>query len=262
MLNRRTLVLAGVAAAALLEPAAARAQAPLTVFAAASLATALDAVAADWRAKTGKSVALSYAASSALARQIEQGAPADLVLTADVEWMDWLAQRNLVRPKTRQNLLGNGLVLVAPVGGPASVEIAPGFPLARMLGDGRLAMADVTAVPAGRYGRAALEALGVWSSIANRVAQAENVRAALLLVARGEAPLGIVYRTDARPEPRVRIVGTFPAASHPAIVYPMAVTATSRHPDAVAFAAFLNRAEARARFEAEGFSVLPAVSSN
>lgn len=262
--NLLTLAMAAVAAAFTFAPAGpAQAQSrPLTVFAAASLSTALDAVAANWKAKSGKPVALSYAASSAVARQIEQGAPADLVLTADLDWMDWLAQRSLIRPDSRVTLLGNSLVLVAPADRAATLDIAPGFPLAQALGDGRLAMADVTSVPAGRYGRAALESLGVWASVANRVAQAENVRAALLFVARGETPLGIVYRTDARPEPRVRIVGTFPATSHPPIVYPAAITASSAHPDAAAFAAFLRGPEARARFEAEGFAVLAAVPAN
>ncbi len=241
-------------------PAAAQAQ-PVTVYAAASLSTALDAIAADWRARTGKAVVLSYAASPAVARQIEQGAPADIVVTADIDWMDWLAQRNLVRADTRTTLLGNRLVLVAPAGGAKAIAIAPGFPLAQALGDGRLAMADVTSVPAGRYGRAALESLGVWQSVANRVAQAENVRAALLFVARGEAPLGIVYQTDAAPEPRVTIVGTFPRESHPPILYPMALTATSRNPDAAAFAEHLRGASARAVFEAQGFTVLAATAS-
>lgn len=234
---------------------------PVTVFAAASLSTALDAIAAEWRAKTGKAVTLSYAASSALARQIEQGAPADVVLTADLDWMDWMAQRALIVPQTRQTLLGNRLVLVAPAGAKAPMTIAPGFPLAAALGDGRLAMADVTAVPAGRYGRAALEQLGVWPAVANRVAQAENVRAALLLVSRGEAPLGIVYQTDAAADPKVTIVGTFPATSHPPILYPMAVTATSRHPDATAFLDFLRGNAARAVFEGQGFTVLAATAS-
>ena len=258
----RVLAVAALALALLLPARAALAQSgPLTVYAAASLSTALDAIAADWRARTGKAVTLSYAASSALARQIEQGAPADVVLTADLDWMDWMAQRALIAPQTRQTLLGNRLVLVAPAGAATPLAIAPGFPLAAALGDGRLAMADVTAVPAGRYGRAALEKLGVWSAVANRVAQAENVRVALLLVSRGEAPLGIVYRTDAAADPKVKIVGTFPADSHPLILYPAAVTASSRHPDAAAFLDHLRGSFARAVFEAQGFTVLAAAAS-
>lgn len=231
--------------------------APVTVFAAASLSTALDAIAADWRATTGKALTLSYAASSALARQIEQGAPADAVLTADLDWMDWLAQRGLIVSQSRQTLLGNRLVLVAPAGSTVKLDVAAGFPLAAALGDGRLAMADVTAVPAGRYGRAALESLGVWPTVVNRVAQAENVRAALLLVSRGEAPLGIVYQTDAAADPKVTVVGMFPSDSHPPILYPMALTATSRNPDAAAFLDHLRGPAARRVFEAQGFAVLP-----
>ncbi|MHB2168073.1 molybdate ABC transporter substrate-binding protein [Alsobacter sp. R-9] len=264
MPNRRSLLsLAAAAFAALLPfPAAHAVDRPLAVYAAASLSTALEGIAADWKARTGKGVTLSFAASSAVARQVEQGAPADLVLTADIDWMDWMQQRGLVRADSRVTLLGNTLVLVAPADKETHVAIGPGFALAQALGDGRLAMADVTAVPAGRYGRAALETLGVWSSVANRVVQAENVRAALLFVARGEAPLGIVYRTDASPEPRVRIVGTFPETSHPPILYPMAAVSASRHPDAAAFAEFLRGPRAKARFEAEGFSVVAALPSN
>jgi molybdate transport system substrate-binding protein len=253
--QRRDFIGAVVLCAALPFVSAAAADGrPVLVFAAASLKTALDAIAAEWRAGTGGRVTISYAASSTLAKQIENGAPADLFISADQDWMDYLQQRQLIDPTTRIDLLGNSLVLIAPAGGAASVTIAPGFPLAALLGDGRLAMADPDAVPAGRYGKAALSALGVWPGVAGRIAAAENVRAALLLVARGEAPLGIVYRTDAAAEPSVRIVGTFPSDSHPPIVYPMALTVTAS-PDAPAFATYLHGLAARKLFEAQGFTV-------
>jgi molybdate transport system substrate-binding protein len=226
---------------------------PVLVFAAASLKTALDAIAAKWRAEAGKDVTISYAASSTLAKQIENGAPADLFISADEGWMDYLQQRQLIDPKARVDLLGNALVLIAPADGAAAVTIASGFPLAAMLGDRRLAMADPDGVPAGRYGKAALTALGVWCDVAGRIAAAENVRAALLLVARGEAPLGIVYRTDAAAEPAVRIVGTFPPDSHPPIVYPMALT-IGGSAEASAFAAYLRGPSARTLFDAQGFT--------
>jgi molybdate transport system substrate-binding protein len=226
------------------------------VFAAASLKNALDAIAGDWRRETGKHATISYAASSTLAKQIENGAPADLFISADRDWMDFLQHSKLIKPESRVDLLGNRLVLIAPKDSKIDLVIRPGFDIAGALGDGRLAMADPAAVPAGLYGKAALETLGVWSSVANRVAAAENVRAALLLVARGEAPLGIVYQTDAAAEPGVRIVATFPPDTHPPIVYPMALTATSTNPDAPALAAYLRGPAARARFEAQGFTVL------
>jgi len=223
------------------------------VFAAASLKTALDAIAGEWRAGTGGRATISYAASSTLAKQIENGAPADLFISADRDWMDYLQQKKLIDPETRIDLVGNSLVLIAPAGSTAQVMIAPGFPLAAMIGDGHLAMADPDAVPAGRYGSAALRVLGVWPQVAGHIAAAENVRAALLLVARGEAPLGIVYRTDAAAEPAVRIVGTFPPDSHPPIVYPMALTIAPR-PEAPALAAYLRGPAARKLFEAQGFT--------
>lgn len=225
------------------------------MFAAASLKTSLDAIAAEWRRETGKRATISYAASSVLARQIENGAPADLFISADLDWMDYLQDRKLIEPKTRTDLLGNSLVLVAPANSATSIPITAGFPLAALLGNGRLAMADPGAVPAGRYGKAALTALGVWPAVAGRIAAAENVRAALVLVARGEAPLGIVYKTDVAAEPGVRIVGTFPADSHRPIVYPMALTMTAS-PDTLAFGAYLRGPAARALFEAQGFIVL------
>jgi molybdate transport system substrate-binding protein len=226
----------------------------MLVFAAASLKTALDAIAADWQAGIGGRVTISYAASSTLAKQIENGAPAGLFISADQDWMDYLQNRKLIDPKTRIDLLGNSLVLIAPADSAATVTLTPGFPLAAMLGDGHLAMADPDAVPAGRYGKAALSALGAWPQVAGHIAAAENVRAALLLVARGEAPLGIVYRTDAAAESAVKIVAIFPPDSHPRIVYPMALT-LAPSPEAPAFAAYLRGPAARRVFEAQGFTV-------
>jgi molybdate transport system substrate-binding protein len=226
------------------------------VFAAASLQTALNAIAAEWRRETGKRVTFSYAASSALARQIEQGAPADLFASADLEWMDWLQTRRLVQAETRRVLLGNTLVLVEAADRPAtSLAIVSGFPLAAMLAESRVATGDPRAVPVGRYAQAALTSLGVWGAVGPRVAGTDNVRAALALVARGEARFGIVYATDARTEPRVRVVGTFPAGSHPPIVYPFALTASSTNPDARAFLDYLLSPGALRVFEAEGFAI-------
>lgn len=229
----------------------------ILVFAAASLKDALDATAEGFTAGSGVPVTVSYAASSALARQIEAGAPADVFISADRDWMAYLAQRDLIEPATRRDLLGNGLVLIAPRTAPVELRIAPGFALATALGEGRLAMANTLAAPAGKYGRAALEALGVWAAVSDRIVQAESVRAALALVARGETPLGIVYRTDAAAEPDVVVVDTFPAETHPPIVYPVATIAGADHGGAAAFVSFLAGDEARRQFEAHGFSTLP-----
>jgi molybdate transport system substrate-binding protein len=252
---RRT-ILAGAALAAFGGAAGSGAAAPERVlaFAAASLKNALDAAVARWHEETGDQAVVSYAASSTLALQIAGGAPADLYLSADLKWMDYLERRGLIRPKSRVDLLGNSLVLIAPANTASEGRIAPGFPLVRWLHGGRLAMADPRSVPAGLYGKAALEQLGVWASVRDHIAAAENVRAALFLVARGEAPLGIVYRTDARIEPGVRIVGSFPAASHPPIVYPMALTRRAG-PAAAALAAFLQGPAAGRIFRAQGFTV-------
>jgi molybdate transport system substrate-binding protein len=224
----------------------------VTVFAAASLKEALDENAKAYQAKSGDKVVISYAASPALAKQIEAGAPADLFISADLDWMDYLEQRRLIKPDTRRNLLRNRLVLIAPADSKVSVSIAPGFPLAGLLGDGRLAMANPDAVPAGKYGKASLEALGVWKDVRSKVASAENVRAALVLVSRGEAPLGIVYRTDAAADSRVRVVGLFPENTHPPIIYPAVVTVTGK-PAAETFLKWLSRAEAMAIFAKHGF---------
>ncbi|RYF93215.1 MAG: molybdate ABC transporter substrate-binding protein [Caulobacteraceae bacterium] len=247
MISRRTVLAGGLALTA--APAFAR-PAGTRIFAAASLQTALTRIAAGYRGPGGP-MQVSFGASSAMARQIAQGAPADLFISADSEWMDWLAARRLVAAGTRRNLLSNRLVLIAPRGSRPGLRIGPGMPLARALGGGRLAIADPVAVPAGRYGKAALTNLGVWDSVAGRLAPAENVRAALAYVARGEAPLGIVYATDARAEPRVRVVGTFPQATHPRIVYPAALVRAT--PGGRAVLNYLSGSKAMTVFAAEGF---------
>lgn len=238
------------------QPAPAQVQKPAVVFAASSLQTALDAVAADWQKSTGRKVAFSYAASSALARQLEHGAPADLFASADLDWMDWAEQRKLIRPGTRWSLLGNALVLIAQKSDTVDLKIEPGFALAAAIGTSRIATGNPQSVPAGKYAKAALSALGVWDQVGPRIAGTDNVRAALTLVARGEAKFGIVYRTDANSDPDVRIVDTFPAHTHPPIVYPFAVTSNSAHPDAEAFLIYLSTPSAARIFEANGFSLL------
>src|ERR1700719_3521846 len=232
------------------------AQDTLTVFAAASLKNALDDVDADFAKAAGIKVTASYAASSALAKQIEQGAPADVFASADVDWMDYAQGKKLIKDDTRVNLLGNRLVLIAPkTSRLGNVTIGPGVDLAALAGDGRIVTGDVRAVPVGRYAKVALEKLGAWPKAAPKRAKTENGRAALALVARGEAPLGIVYETDAKVEPGVKIVGTFPADSHPPILYPFAATAAAK-PQAARYLAFLRSAAAKNVFERYGFSVL------
>jgi molybdate transport system substrate-binding protein len=253
---RRHVMAAAAAALMLITAPAAHAADRVTVFAAASLKTALDAVSAQWSAETGNKAVISYAASSALAKQIEQGAPADVFFSADLDWMDYLGQNKLIDTASVTRLLGNDIVLIAPKDSSAMAEIKPGFDLAGLLGDGRLAMGDVKSVPAGKYGKAALESLGVWASVADRLAQAENVRAALKLVATGEAPLGIVYLTDARADASVKVVGTFPADSHPPIIYPVARTSASTNGTAAAYVDYLKSPAAKAIFEAQGFKLL------
>jgi molybdate transport system substrate-binding protein len=258
-MSTRVVSAAALVLATWLVGPAARAQdgAPVTVFAAASLKNALDEAVLAYGRNAGARVTASYAASSALARQIEAAAPADLVISADLAWMDYLEQRRLIRSATRVNLLGNRLVLIAPADSRASFRIDRGMPMLRALGDGRLAMADPDAVPAGKYGKAALEALGLWGGVSPRVARTENVRAALALVARGESPLGIVYATDAAVERNVRVIGAFPAGAHPPIVYPAAVTAAAKSAAAAELLLrFLGSAEARPVFERHGFTVL------
>ncbi len=235
---------------------AATATKPVVVFAAASLKNALDAISKEWEAKSGNKTTLSFAASSAIAKQIESGAPADLFISADLKWMDWLAERKLIDAASRKTLLGNTLVLIAPKDRKVELKIEKGFALAAALGDGRLAMGDTKSVPAGVYGQAALTNLGVWDQVSSKVAGAENVRVALAYVARGETPLGIVYGSDAKSEPQVKIVDAFPADSHQPIVYPVALTASSTNPEAKKFLEFLSSPEATKAFEAEGFTIL------
>jgi molybdate transport system substrate-binding protein len=244
-----------VGAALALAPARAATQAgeSVLVFAAASLQTALDDLAAPVQRATGARLRMSYAASSALARQIENGAPAAVFISADLDWMNYVADRKLVRAESRVNLLGNQLVLVATKNHAVALKIGSGFGLAQALGRERLALADPVAVPAGKYAREALTKLGVWDSVAGKIAATENVRAALLLVSRGEAPLGIVYRTDALAEPGVVVVDTFPESAHAPIVYPAALT-TAASPLAAKVLEYLKSPAARAVFDRYGFT--------
>ena len=261
-MRRRSMVSGMVAfAAATTLRRYANAQSPdIVLYAAASLQNVLCDIAAGFQRNTGRRVTRSYAASSALAKRIAMGAPADLFISANPEWMDYLEQRNLVKPWSRGDLLGNKLVLIAPANSAVRLAIEPGFPLASALGDGWLAMADPASVPAGMYGKAALTYLGVWPAVASRVAAAEDVRAALLLVARREAPLGIVYATDAAVEPGVRVIGTIPAQTHPPIIYRVALTSASQNPDAAALLVYLRCVQAHAQFRKAGFRVLAQTS--
>lgn len=232
---------------------AAQNESPPLVFAAASLQEALQAAADAWSASSGTRPVLTFAASSTLARQIEAGAPADLFLSADEQWMDHLAQRGLLRPGTRTTLLGNRLVLIAPRASRVELQLAPGADLRGALDRGRIALADPDSVPAGRYAREALVALGLWSAVADAIAPAENVRAALALVERAETPLGIVYATDARASARVRIVDYVPADAHAQIAYPLAMLARSARPQALGLYRFLCSPDGRAVFARFGF---------
>jgi molybdate transport system substrate-binding protein len=230
--------------------------APLTVYAAASLTDALGEVAAAYTRARGRPVRLSFAATSVLARQIEAGAQADAFVAADRAWLDYLEQRGRLMPGTRTNVAGNTLVLIAPADSAVSLAIGPGFPLRAALGDDRLALADPESVPAGRYARAALQAFGAWTEVASRIAAADDVRRALAFVARGEAPLGIVYATDARREPRVRVVAPFPASSHPPIEYPAAALRDG-DPEAARFIEYLRSPAAAAILARHGFTLPP-----
>jgi len=228
----------------------------LTVLAAASMKNALDDISAAYTAKSGVRIVASYAASSALAKQIEQGAPADIFASADTDWMDYSIGKRNIDEATRVNLLGNSLVLIAAKDSRLDrVAIGAGFDLSKLAGDGKIATADVKSVPVGKYAKASLDKLGAWTAAEPKFAMTENVRAALALVARGEAPLGIVYSTDAKVEPGVKIVGSFPADSHPAIIYPVAATATAK-PEAAGYLAFLRSSAAKTIFEKYGFSFL------
>lgn len=233
--------------------ASAQQRGPL-VLAAASLQEAMTEAADAWAARKHARPVVSFAGSPALARQIESGAPADIFVSADEEWMNYVAGKGLIRAGSRVSFLSNRLVLIAPASNRARLTIGRNFPLARALGTERLAMADPDAVPAGKYGKAALENLGVWTSVQGKIARAENVRAAMVLVERGEAPFGIVYATDARASTRVRIIGTFPANSHPEITYPIAILKASTNPDADGFRRFLLSRDGKAIFTRRGFT--------
>ena len=238
------------------------AQESITVFAAASIKNALDDVDAAFSKASGIKVTASYAASSALAKQIEQGAPADVFVSADLRWMDYLAERKMIKPATRVNLLGNRLVLIAPKDSKLDhVTFGQGFDIATLAGNGRIAVADVKAVPAGLYAKAALTKLGAWAAAEPKLAPAENVRATLAFVARGETPLGIVYQTDAKVEPKVKVIGVFPADSHPPVTYPVAATASTKKADLPKYLTFLRSKQAKDIFETYGFSVLTTPAS-
>jgi molybdate transport system substrate-binding protein len=229
---------------------------PVTVFAAASLTNVLDELGREFTRTTGVPVRFSFASSAILARQIEAGARADVFLPADQEWMEYLERRSLIQTSSRRDVAGNRLVLIAPRASGLQLVIEPGFPLVAALGKGRLATGDPDSVPAGRYARAALTSLGVWDDVADRLVRADDVRHALMFVARGEAPLGIVYATDARVDGHVRIVGTFPADSHLPITYPVALTRRAG-PDAERFVQFVLGDAGRAAFQRAGFMTVP-----
>jgi molybdate transport system substrate-binding protein len=249
----RTLATTAVAVLMIAIRPAAQEPRSVLVFAAVSLKGALDEVGALVAQRTGVKLKPSYAATSLLAKQIDEGAPADIFVAADEQWMDYLAERKRIAPATRVDVVGNRLVLIAPKDHVPALKIAPGFALADALGaGGRLAVADPVNVPAGRYGKAALVALGVWDRVAPRLAPADNVRAALAFVARGEAPLGIVYASDVVAEPGVRVVDTFPAHTHPPIRYPAALTVRASK-DAAAVLAIIASADARIVFVKHGF---------
>ena len=258
-MHRRSFTLGLLAAAAFAVSvfnAAGAAAGEVKVFAAASLKNALDAIGKDWKAETGNDVVLTYAASSALAKQVEAGAPADLFISADLKWMDYLAKADLIKNDSRQNLLGNALVLVGAKDAAKTYYIAKGFDLAGALAGGRLAVGAVESVPAGIYAKQALTSLGAWDGVKDKLAEAENVRAALLLVSRGEAPLGIVYMTDSKADAGVKVVGTFPENSHEPIIYPVAQLKNAAAPLAADFQKYLHSAKAQATFSAQGFTVL------
>lgn len=253
----RLLAILGLFAALAGAPPTAAAQDSFTVFAAASLKNALDDTNNAFSKATGVKVVASYAASSALVKQIEQGAPADVFISADLRWMDYAAEHKLIKPDSRVNLLGNRLVLIAAADSKLDkITIGKGFDIAKLAGDGRIAVADVKAVPAGTYAKAALEALGAWAAAEPKLAMAENVRATLAFVARGETAIGIVYETDAKIEPKVKIVGVFPDGSYPPVTYPVAATAATTNAAVSSYLNFLRTPIAKAIFERYGFSFL------
>ena len=229
---------------------------PPVVFAAASMKTALDAVAEAWKADTGKTAKITYASSATLAKQIAQGAPADIFISADLKWMDYLEKENLIRKETRRNRFGNKLVLIAPVDSSLKLEIAKGFDLAGAAGDGKIAVCLIDSCPAGIYAKEALESLGAFAAAEPKLAQTDNVRSALSFVSRREAALGIVYATDARADPQVKVLGTFPETSHSPIIYPVAMAASSTNRDAAFFLSFLTSQAATKIFAEQGFDIL------
>ena len=254
----RLLILRAAAVALLLATSGVPAHAQfrdVLVFAAASVKNALDEANGLFLFENGSGVKISYGASSALAKQIENGAPADVFISADNDWMDYLAERKLIMPDTRTKFLGNKLVLIAGANSNLPLTIGQNFPLAQALGNGRLAMADPAAVPAGKYAKAALEKLGVWASVSNKIAPAQDVRAALVLVSRGEVPLGIVYQTDAAADKNVKIIATFPQSTHPPIIYPIAILAGSTNGVAPVYVQYLLSPKAEPFFEKQGFEV-------
>jgi molybdate transport system substrate-binding protein len=254
----RVLILQAAALAFLLAVSGLQAQAQfrdVVVFGAASLKNALDEANSLFLFENGSGIKVFYGASSALAKQIENGAPADVFISADNDWMDYLAERKLIKPDTREKFLGNKLVLITSASSNVALTIGQNFPLAQALGNGRLAMADPAAVPAGKYGKAALEKLGAWASVASKIAPAQDVRAALTFVSRGEAPLGIVYQSDAAADKNVKVVATFPESSHPPIVYPIAILASSINGVAPVYMQYLLSPKAEPFFEKQGFVV-------
>jgi molybdate transport system substrate-binding protein len=236
-------------------PVAAQTPGATVVFAAASVKNALDNIANAWKAETGKSVSISYASSAVLAKQIEQGAPADIFISADLMWMDYAEKGKLIKPETRKTLLGNTLVLIEPANATTTLKIAPGFDLAGATGDGKIAVCTIASCPGGIYAKEALTKLGVWEKVEPKLAQADNIRNALALVARGEAKFGIVYGTDAKSEPKVKVVDIFPEASHGPIDYPTALVATSTNADAAAFYKYVQSPAAAKFYTEQGFTL-------
>ena len=225
----------------------------INVFAAVSMKTALDQIDAQWKIKSGQDVVATYGSSATLAKQIQQAAPADIFISADLAWMDELAKTNLIKAESRKNLVGNTLVLVAASGSNLDPKIEN---LAITLGDEKIALGDIRAVPAGKYAKTALDSLNLWTAVEKHVVMQDNVRAALALVARGEAKLGIVYGSDAKAEAKVEVVATFPKSTHTKIIYPAAVIATSKNPDAQAFLDFLSSKDAQLILQTNGFTLL------
>jgi molybdate transport system substrate-binding protein len=262
LINRlaASIALIGTLAAAPVPASAKPKSTPVIVFAAASMKNALDAMAAAWKAETGKDVSIAYGSSAALARQIEYGAPADIFVSADEVWMNYLQKNKLIQDKSRRDLFGNALVLIEPADANVSLKIAPGFDLAGATGDGKIAVCAIESCPGGVYAKQALEKLEVFSKVASKLAQADNIRNALMLVSRGEAKFGIVYATDAKADSKVKVVDVFPETTHAPIIYPAALIATSKNPDAVAFLNSLSSPAANKIAKGEGFSVLSEVA--